>query len=145
MAHEKISTADHLEWTHPHKCLSPRCCSLCRGNEESVGHLFLFCPFVHRIWDKWREFTQLDVGDPTSCRDLFSQGTYMIYTSFPSSWLKVWRVVVLIVIWSVWVERNNWIFENKGRDVQGILDLSHFRASFWIAGSKLSKGLWESG
>ncbi|RVW80652.1 Protein trichome birefringence-like 5 [Vitis vinifera] len=44
VAHGKVNTNDKLQLRRPYKALCPQWCILCKGNGESIDHLFLHCP-----------------------------------------------------------------------------------------------------
>ena len=43
VAHRKVNTKDMLQLRRPYKSLSTHWCILCKGNRESIDHLFLHC------------------------------------------------------------------------------------------------------
>ena len=43
VVHEKVNTNDKLQSRRPYKSLCPQWCILCKGNGESIDHLFLHC------------------------------------------------------------------------------------------------------
>ena len=44
VAHGKVNTNDKLQLRRPYESLYPQWCILCKGNGESIDHLFLHCP-----------------------------------------------------------------------------------------------------
>ena len=50
VAHRKVNTNDLLQLRRPYRSLNPQWCILCRGDEESIDHLFLRCPFTMWLW-----------------------------------------------------------------------------------------------
>ena len=43
----------------------------------------------------------------------------------------LWQIACLTLLWIVWQERNNWIFEDKGRTKDVLWDLLIFYSSLW--------------
>ena len=52
VAHRKVNTNDLLQLKRPYRFLNPQWCILCRGDGESIDHLFLHCPFTMWLWHK---------------------------------------------------------------------------------------------
>ena len=52
VAHGKVNTNDKLQLRRPYKALCPQWCILCRGNGESIDHLFLHCPVTIGLWHR---------------------------------------------------------------------------------------------
>ena len=52
VAHGKVNTNDKLQLRRPYKALCPQWCILCKGNEESIDHLFLHCPVTIGLWHR---------------------------------------------------------------------------------------------
>ncbi|KAJ9680549.1 hypothetical protein PVL29_019768 [Vitis rotundifolia] len=52
VAHGKVNTNDKLQLRRPYKSLCPQWCILCKGNGESIDHLFLHCPVTIGLWHK---------------------------------------------------------------------------------------------
>jgi hypothetical protein len=85
----------------------PSFCVLCRRAEETSYHLFLECVFVKHVrWDvrKWLGEVSLwnkeDVG-------LCLQGW------FTKPKLNIYRVIPFLVLWGIWLSRNNRLFAKK--------------------------------
>ncbi|RVX10388.1 hypothetical protein CK203_016057 [Vitis vinifera] len=55
VAHGKVSTNDKLQLRRPYKALCPQWCILCKGNGESIDHLFLHCSVTIGLWHRLGE------------------------------------------------------------------------------------------
>ncbi|RVW89274.1 hypothetical protein CK203_032671 [Vitis vinifera] len=55
VAHGKVNTNDKLQLRRPYKALCPQWCILCKGNGESIDHLFLHCPVTIGLWHRLGE------------------------------------------------------------------------------------------
>jgi hypothetical protein len=128
----RIWTADRLE-----KRGWPNCglCPFCKRCTESVDHLFVHCRFTLRIWDKTKEW----LGAPEL------HYTPMEGQSFPEWWSamstrqnrKGVASLAMLMLWEVWKERNNRVFNNKRASSQVVFDRVKNEARLWvIAGAK---------
>lgn len=103
---EKLPTIDLLQ---RRGMILPNMCSLCLQDEELVNHVIIHCPFVCEVW----EITMREVGIawifPNRLGDLF-HGWNMVRTSKKGRLL--WSLIYSAMCWSLWLERNQYIFEN---------------------------------
>ncbi|XP_057839760.2 uncharacterized protein LOC131049710 [Cryptomeria japonica] len=93
-------------------------CVMCGGSLESVGHLFLHCPFANHYWN-WL-FNKLNwkfalSKDP---RSHFMSWPLL----FPSAFYAcLWIIAPSILIWKIWLERNNRIFKKHSSPLHDVL------------------------
>jgi hypothetical protein len=98
-----LLTKDNLakrQWTGCTKCV------FC-GEQETVEHLFLLCPFARLIW-RTVNFTY-GLAQPTSISDLF--GSWL--NGVEKKTKAIIRVGVSALCWSIWRCRNDIIFDKK--------------------------------
>ena len=55
--------------------------------------------------------------------------------------IVLWQNACIALIWVVWRERNDWIFEDKARNSENLWDSIHFLASLWAFCSMDFKGI----
>ncbi|RVW79083.1 Copper-transporting ATPase PAA1, chloroplastic [Vitis vinifera] len=53
----------------------------------------------------------------------------------------LWQIACLTLIWMVWQERNNRIFEDKGRTEEVVWDLIWFYSSLWASCTEAFRGV----
>ncbi|RVX05721.1 Transposon TX1 uncharacterized 149 kDa protein [Vitis vinifera] len=70
VAHGKVNTNDKLQLRRPYKSLCPQWCILCKGNGESIDHLFLHCPVTIGLWNKLFKLAGLVWVPPRSFEDM---------------------------------------------------------------------------
>ncbi|RVW99862.1 Transposon TX1 uncharacterized 149 kDa protein [Vitis vinifera] len=121
VAHGKVNTNDKLQLRRPFKSLCPQWCILCKGNGESIDHLFLHCPVTIGLWNKLFKLDGLDWVPPRSFEDMLVIAFKGLGNSLRGKTL--WQVACLTLVWIVWQERNNRIFEDKGRSEEMLWDL----------------------
>ena len=106
----KVSVHTNLQKRRPYQSLSPGWCVLCKKNDESIDHLFLHCEFSFRLWCKFlKEFGRLWVI-PKSNKKLLCLGQGFFLNRKGK---VLWKVASTAIIWAIWLEQNNQIFEEK--------------------------------
>ena len=106
-------------------------CILCNEYHESADHLLLQCSFARNVWVWWLGLWNLSWAFPRSLGEAFEQWAFI---GAPPFLKKVWRAIFLIIIWSIWKERNSRIFRNVVSSQAQIHDLILTRLSWWIKG-----------
>uniref|UniRef100_A0A803P465 Reverse transcriptase domain-containing protein n=1 Tax=Cannabis sativa TaxID=3483 RepID=A0A803P465_CANSA len=106
LALEKVNVHDKVQKRKPFLYISPGWCVCCKGSGESVGHLFLECKFIGRIWRYVLGEFGLSWVMPRSVSHLIA--SKLIGSKRKT---KLWKSAILATIWAVWLERNARIFE----------------------------------
>lgn len=104
-------------------------CPICNSELEDVSHLFLFCPYAQDIWSWWWNLWELTWVWPSSLIKAFEQW------HFPSSnkfFRKVWNATFLIIVWSLWKERNARVFTGKCTSQRETRNLIIMRLCWWL-------------
>lgn len=89
--------------------LCPRCC-FCEQFEETISHLFLHCKMVGQLWNLFMSFRGIswtileNTGQALESWNLEGNG---------SANKSRWRIVLTVIWWTIWKERNLRSFENK--------------------------------
>lgn len=95
-------------------------CPLCNKCSETVDNLLVHCEFSCRVWN-WRIYIwDHHWATPSSFIGIFRSWTLPCSQLFVK---KVWWYVFYILVWSIWKERNEWIFNNSRSSVNMIRDL----------------------
>ncbi|KAJ9676364.1 hypothetical protein PVL29_025068 [Vitis rotundifolia] len=131
VAHGKVNTNDKLQLRRPYKSLCPQWCILCKGNGESIDHLFLHCPVTIGLWHKLFNLAGLVWVPPRSFVDMLVIAFKGLGNSLRGKTL--WQIACLTLVWMVWQERNKRIFEEKGRMEEILWDLILFYSSLWAS------------
>lgn len=56
----------------------------------------------------------------------------------------VWRILVHVMVWSIWLERNKRIFEDIEESVEDLWSKIKLRLAWWINGRKKFRGSYIS-
>ncbi|RVW37832.1 hypothetical protein CK203_087876 [Vitis vinifera] len=83
-----------------------------KGNGESIDHLFLHCPVTIGLWHRLFNLVGVIWVPPRSIEDMLVISFKGLGNSVRGKIL--WQIACLTLIWMVWQERNNRIFEDKG-------------------------------
>ena len=105
-------------------------CALCLQEKETAEHLLLQCPFSRVIWfEVLRGMGHASVA-PLATSELLSWWTAAV-ASWPCSLRPKVRSLFLLVLRSIWMERNNIIFKNYARTEALLLDAILAEAERW--------------
>ncbi len=94
------------------------CMCRCRCNGEMVDHLMLHCPLAVVLWNFF--FWVFDVHWVVSgcvMDMLFGWRNW-----FGKHYLEVWNLVPLCLMWTIWGEQNQRIFEDKANSQSQLVD-----------------------
>ncbi|XP_077252938.1 uncharacterized protein LOC143892304 [Tasmannia lanceolata] len=105
----KIQTVDFLR---KRNMLIIDHCALCIESGESVDHLFIHCKVAREVWGRILERFGMNWVFPSSIKELFE--------GWPCNpWGKkgktLWWLSLLALLWVLWIERNNRVFEGKAK------------------------------
>lgn len=106
----KLNTRDLLQrkgW------IGPSICTLCRREEESTSHLFVSCSFTCCLWARITDILHLDStwDNPTLLE------CYIRWNGTRPSL----RTLPPFICWYVWIERNNFIFNNVLPSISAVI------------------------
>ncbi|GJN26317.1 hypothetical protein PR202_gb14240 [Eleusine coracana subsp. coracana] len=115
LAQNKVWTADRLQqrqWPNEYFC------QYCFRNLETAGHLFKECPITRSIWTAVASWTSLGDFRPNTWAEKTSIGRSFdeVTPSGTSPIARGTRSLIILVIWSIWRERNNRFFSAQGED-----------------------------
>ncbi|XP_056694952.1 uncharacterized protein [Spinacia oleracea] len=106
-------------------------CILCGLCPEDCSHLLIHCPLSWQLWCWWLNLWGIQWSLPSNLRDTFNQWAHPHHGAF---FKKVWLASFFIIIWTIWKERNNRIFQNSSMSLPQLQDLVLLRLSWWIKG-----------
>jgi hypothetical protein len=104
-------------------------CPICLAKEESVDHILLHCHKHWLIWSKIIMWWGLVWCCPKSFLDMWSQLTYLVYGKCQR---KAWLMLFFLVAWSLWLLRNDLIFQQKTPDYDTIFFLIITHLCLWL-------------
>ena len=103
-------------------------CLKCGNKEETLNHLFWGCEAAMWVWTfiaKWWSLEKnFRILDRFSIENLmFLQGTSVVS--------KIWHTIVAAAVWSIWLSRNDLVFQSKTTRHPILLHLVFTRISKW--------------
>jgi hypothetical protein len=107
-------------------------CLLCGSREETIDHISLQCPFATVIW--MGVVTRLGLPNIVpSDRAEFGEWWPLAISRFASSHRKATNFLILLVVRSIWLERNAWVFNQTYTPAQVSLRLVLDEWEAWMA------------
>ncbi|XP_077223398.1 uncharacterized protein LOC143857010 [Tasmannia lanceolata] len=114
VAYKAIKTCDRLK----KRCFQMASwCVLCRKEEETIDHLLLQCQMAHVLWTNLLRSFNMKWVFRRSIRSVILNWKGGRFGSVGD---LLWKLVPYALIWNIWKERNNRIFQGKERCVRGI-------------------------
>ncbi|CAN1313552.1 Putative ribonuclease H protein At1g65750 [Linum perenne] len=131
LSHSKIATTDNLQ-TKGFQTANR--CALCCRESESINHLFLLCDFSVEVWN--RISSKLSIHGPLgNCIiDVFSAWKGMNCSPFSDHPMKF---ILHAFCWTIWIERNNRIFNDKKLLTSQIFHNIMMVTGRWLKAAKL--------
>lgn len=103
-------------------------CPLCEEHPEEVGHLFLHCRVTRQLWNMFLAMLGMSWAMPKSIVELL-QGWSREGISKKS--LRTWNTIPQAMWWTIWLERNNRIFEGTSSNIHILKQRCIFLLAFW--------------
>jgi hypothetical protein len=119
-------------------------CIFCNAAEEDPQHLFMGCAVINITWSSiltWAGLAQVIPLNNPNLRFWWNQAA----SNLQNKSKKKLNTMVILVIWTIWKERNGRVFENKVRTLLQILDQIKSEARLWVLASRGRFILQEAG
>ncbi|KAG5541489.1 hypothetical protein RHGRI_021344 [Rhododendron griersonianum] len=107
-------------------------CPFCNLEEETPSHILIMCDVARRKWNGVLVWWKLVWVSPATVKNLF-----LFWNGFNFKNLEkaCWQATFFATLWTLWLCRNDKVFNNKTWEVDDILDLVKTRVALWIKGS----------
>lgn len=106
-----------------------QCCIFCKTAAENENHLFLSCDMIYNLWCKIYGWMQYAGAQHGNIQEHFLQHCGL----FKGKDMKAkGKAIWFAVIWTIWLERSDAIFNNSKPDLVRMLDLVKWRSWGWI-------------
>ncbi|KAI8567591.1 hypothetical protein RHMOL_Rhmol02G0133600 [Rhododendron molle] len=104
-------------------------CPLCSLNLETHQHLFLHCHFSWSVWSIILDWWNIKWVCPSSVPDL---ANWWFVNGFSNLEKHVWEACSYATLWSLWLARNDTIFNNSSKQAWEVGDLAKTRVAMWM-------------
>ncbi|XP_058202651.1 uncharacterized protein LOC131317089 [Rhododendron vialii] len=104
-------------------------CQFCSLYEETPEHLLLHCSFSWNIWSIIMQWWKLEWVCPPSLAVL---ATWGFGNRFRNLERHIWEVTFFGTLWSLWLARNDLMFNNLSRSASEVGDLVKTRVAMWM-------------
>lgn len=103
-------------------------CSICGIVVESTSHLLLHCETIWKLWCSIFLREGLCWCCPRNLQELLLEWTHLRGISDH----VLWELIPFSLCWSIWLDRNNLIFQNARFATENIWDMHISRIAWWI-------------
>ncbi|XP_016178405.1 uncharacterized protein LOC107620801 [Arachis ipaensis] len=104
-------------------------CPLCCKTVESAIHLFLGCELTWQVWCAWLFALGRSWAVPETLKQHFESWAHASHRKVER---KRWLIGFFAVIWAIWLERNDRVFNNHGSEVVEIINRSFSLSDEWL-------------
>lgn len=84
-----------------------------------MNHIFIHCPFAREIWNYFTNLYGIFLVFPLEIADF--PWTWSL-APFPKRGKLIWKYASIVIIWSLWEERNIRIFEDKKKATMQVIE-----------------------
>lgn len=103
-------------------------CAFCSNAVESVSHVLLHCPRLWRVWSALVSWWDMCWVVPCSIEALLQ---WWAGVKLKKKERKIWNLVPLVMLWSVWKLRNDKVFNGGHPNFADLVDTVKSRIAFW--------------
>lgn len=110
-------------------------CALCSLMIENIDHLFYQCSYSRMLWLEifaWWNLFPMQYG-PVHLTNLWEASNMFSSKSLRSAW----KIVVSAIMWTIWLIRNQQIFDPKNTSKTNLLGIAQMHALEWCKVQKL--------
>ncbi|XP_058215313.1 uncharacterized protein LOC131326521 [Rhododendron vialii] len=104
-------------------------CPLCSDVVETPLHLLLHCRILWEVWSSILEWWNIQWVCPSSLAELAS---WWFENEFRNLEKSIWEVCFFAILWSIWIVRNGYVFNNISTQAWEVVDLIKTRVAMWI-------------
>lgn len=104
-------------------------CPFCTLHLESPHHLFLHCHFSWDVWSRILDWWHVQWVCPASVEDLF---IWWDDSRFRNLEKHMWEATFFATLWSLWLVRNSYVFNNATTSSGEVGDLIKTRVAMWV-------------
>ncbi|KAA0050814.1 LINE-1 retrotransposable element ORF2 protein [Cucumis melo var. makuwa] len=107
LVQRKLNTMEVIQQRMPNSLLQPNWCVLCKKDSETGAHLFFHCDLVKHLWS----LLQRSLNFAPFSDDFEALFSFFLSLNQSLPKHKVVFCGLIAVLWGIWAERNNRIFD----------------------------------
>ncbi|MBA0692313.1 hypothetical protein Goari_009884, partial [Gossypium aridum] len=130
LAIDSVPTKDFLVKKGVHLQNIMNVCPWCDREQERVNHLFFKCNFIVGFWR--RIFNWWEVGWKMVSGNFEEFYSLCFNVKLHSTRKSLWLIAIAAACWSVWLARNEMVFERKVLSMDTLIFHSKMRALLWV-------------
>ncbi|GLU19134.1 hypothetical protein SLE2022_353990 [Rubroshorea leprosula] len=128
LLHRKLPTKDNLASHRILKDISSLNCCWCDTLPESPDHIFFHCNLAFSLWMKCYKWWGVNYVMSNSCRLVLEQHKWIGGNKLTN---KGWNIIWFAVVWTLWLGRNDLIFNKKEAKADCLFELVQTRSFYW--------------
>lgn len=103
-------------------------CLFCKLEPESVDHLFLQCSEIWKVWSSMLQWWGVSWVIPATVDGVL---LWWLGTKCKKSVMRIWRLVPIAMLWSVWRLRNECVFKGNQPNMEELGEIVKVRVGLW--------------
>ncbi|XP_028102995.1 uncharacterized protein LOC114302203 [Camellia sinensis] len=107
-------------------------CVFCHNEIETVEHILLYCHFVWLLWSNIVRWWGVQWVLPGSVNGLLNWWDGCRMKKLEK---KIWKVLLLAILWSTWKHRNDCIFNGSQPNLEDLCEIVKVRVAMWLKAS----------
>lgn len=105
-------------------------CAGCGQCNETVQHLFFECSVFSELWGRCLHWCGLQTALQADCKRQFQQFRGLFFGNNEAS--NQWQVIWLATLWTIWLNRNDIVFNNKRATADAMFEQTQVRSWTWL-------------
>lgn len=103
-------------------------CPFCKLETESVDHILLHCSEIWKVWSSMLQWWGVSWVIPVIVDGVL---LWWLGTKFKKLVMRIWRLVPIAMLWSVWRLRNDCVFKGSQPTMDELGEIVKVRVGLW--------------
>lgn len=113
---------------NPESLIEVGLCAFCKESVETADHLLVNCRYAWEVWSRiinWWEMVWVSPGK------IYSLLSWWLSHKLKKVEKGIWDICLFSVLWSLWLERNQILFQGAEFELENLVDKIQTRVAFW--------------